>query len=87
MRRQWLPFFFVPRPLYPVGAQDEAYLSTTYNPLYQDSFHVMDQLRTRAPNTAYTNQGRTAVSIDPMSQGFAGVLAVQNLIAMQGQSS
>jgi hypothetical protein len=85
--RRWFPFFLAPRPLYPVGAQDEAFYSTTLNPAYQQSHYVLASLATRAANTAYTNQGRTAVSIDPMSQGFAGDLALQNLLAMQGQPS
>jgi hypothetical protein len=86
--RIYSPFVQVQtREFYPVGAQDVAFFNNSLNPLYQDSFHVMGQLYTRAPNTAYTNQGRSAVSIDPMSQGFAGDLALQNLLQMTSNSN
>jgi hypothetical protein len=85
--RTWLPFFFRPRPLYPVGAQDQAFSTVLQNPAYMSSFYVRGDLRPLKPNTAYTNQGTKLVSIDPMSQGFAGDLALQNLIAMTGQAN
>jgi hypothetical protein len=70
-----------------VGAQDQAFYSTTLNPPYMSSFYVRRSLGPIEGNTAYTNQGTSRVSIDPMSQGFAGDLALQNLIAMTGASN
>ena len=70
-----------------VGVADMAFVKGVGDPLYmtQIPYLVRGQLYSLEGNHAYTNQGLTAVSIDPMSQGFAGDLALQALVDLASQ--
>lgn len=72
-----------------VGAMDMAFNKGVGDPWFRTpgAYFVARDLRPLEGQYAYTNQGQSAVSVDPMSQGFAGELALQTLADLQAASN
>lgn len=87
---RWLPWRYGVTPdNRGVGRSNMPFEMVVGNPLYSlpDAYFVRASIRTHQPNTAYTSQAVSDVTINPNSQGFAGVLALQELLNLQSGGS